>query len=178
MRFQREIDNTAWKKKLTPQQKAEYKAEKREEIQNLFKKIDERVKDVFESEKYKTYLRYISKFTDYSARNCMLIMMQKPTASLVAAFGKWKELGRTVNKGEKGIAILAPMTFKSKEILIEYKGKYLFTALPKESEKLEKQLAGIGLNVPLQSISLTNHNEIGYKIDIFAQEHNRYGYIG
>ena len=36
-----EVDNTSWKKKLTPQQKAEYKAEKREEMQNLFKKIDD-----------------------------------------------------------------------------------------------------------------------------------------
>ena len=42
-----EVDNTAWKKKLTPQQKAEYKAEKRDEMQNLFKKIDEGVKTVF-----------------------------------------------------------------------------------------------------------------------------------
>ena len=39
-----EVDNTSWKKKLTPQQKAEYKAEKREEMQSLFKKIDDGVK--------------------------------------------------------------------------------------------------------------------------------------
>ena len=91
----------AWKKKLTPQQKAEYKAEKREEMQNIFKKIDDGVKAVFESERYKECLRYMSKFTNYSAGNCILIMLQMPDASLVAAFGKWKELGRTVNKGEK-----------------------------------------------------------------------------
>ena len=111
-----EVDNTAWKKKLTPQQKAEYKAEKREEIQNLFKKIDDGVKAVFKSDSYKKCLRYMSKFTNYSAGNCILIMLKKPDASLVAAFGKWKELGRTINKGEKGIAILAPMSFKSKEL--------------------------------------------------------------
>ena len=85
-------------------------------MQNLFKKIDEGVKAVFESDKYKECLRYMSKFTNYSAGNCILIMLQKPEASLVAAFGKWKQLGRTVNKGEKGIAILAPMTFRTKEI--------------------------------------------------------------
>ena len=105
-----------WKKTLTPQQKAEYRAEKREEMQNLFKKIDDGVKAVFESESYKDCLRYMSKFTNYSAGNCILIMLQKPDASLVAAFGKWKELGRIINKGEKGIAILAPMSFKSKEL--------------------------------------------------------------
>ena len=101
---------------LTPQQKAEYKTEKREEMKELFKKIDDGVKAVFESESYKNCLRYMSKFTNYSAGNCILIMLQKPDASLVAAFGKWKELGRTINKGEKGIAILAPMSFKSKEL--------------------------------------------------------------
>ena len=81
----------------------------------MFKKIDDGVKAVFESDKYKECLRYMSKFTNYSAGNCILIMLQKPDASLVAAFGKWKQLGRTVNKGEKGIAILAPMVFKNKE---------------------------------------------------------------
>ena len=79
-------DNTSWKKKLTPQQKAEYKAEKREEMQNLFKRIDDGVKAVFESDSYKKCLRYMSKFTNYSAGNCILIMLQKPDASLVAAF--------------------------------------------------------------------------------------------
>lgn len=85
-------------------------------MKDLFQKIDDGVKAVFESERYKDCLRYMSKFTNYSAGNCILIMLQKPEASLVAAFGKWKELGRTVNKGEKGIAILAPMSFKSKEL--------------------------------------------------------------
>ena len=88
-------------------------------MQNLFKKIDDGVKSVFESDKYKDCLRYMSKFTNYSAGNCILIMLQKPEASLVAAFGKWKQLGRTVNKGEKGIAILAPMTFRNKQSDVE-----------------------------------------------------------
>lgn len=69
-----EVDNTAWKKKLTPQQKAEYKAEKREKMLNLFKKIDDGVKAVFESDSYKECLRYMSKFTNYSAGNCILII--------------------------------------------------------------------------------------------------------
>lgn len=104
----------AWKKKLTPKQKADYKAKKKEEMDDLFHRIDEGVKAVFESEKYKEYLRVMSKFTDYSARNCLLIAMQKPDASLVAAYGKWKSLGRQVNKGESGIAILAPIPYKIK----------------------------------------------------------------
>ena len=55
-------------------------------------------------------------------------------------------------------------------ILINNNGKALFTALPKETEKLEKQLAGIGLNVTLKSINLSNHNDIGYEVQIFAQD--------
>ena len=144
-----EVDNTSWKKKLTPQQKAEYKAEKREKMQNLFKKIDDGVKDVFESDSYKKYLRYMSKFTNYSAGNCILIMLQKPDASLVAAFGKWKELGRTINKGEKGIAILAPMPFKSKELkeqpVKDSSGNQVYTSDGSEKkEKVEVEQTSIG----------------------------------
>ncbi|WP_295091047.1 sigma factor-like helix-turn-helix DNA-binding protein [Ruminococcus sp.] len=54
-------------------------------------------------------------------------------------------------------------------ILINNNGKTLFTALPKETEKLEKQLAGIGLNVPMQEVNLSNHNDIGYELEIYAQ---------
>ena len=144
-----EVDNTSWKKKLTPQQKAEYKAEKREEMQNLFKKIDDGVKAVFESDSYKKCLRYMSKFTNYSAGNCILIMLQKPGASLVAAFGKWKELGRTINKGEKGIAILAPMSFKSKELkeqpVKDSSGNQIYNADGSAKKKtVENEVATIG----------------------------------
>ncbi len=54
-------------------------------------------------------------------------------------------------------------------ILIKNNEKTLFTGLPKETEKLEKQLAGIGLNVPLQEVNLSNHNDIGYELEIYAQ---------
>ncbi len=135
--------------KLTPQQKAEYKAEKREEMQNLFKKIDDGVKAVFESESYKDCLRYMSKFTNYSAGNCILIMLQKSDASLVAAFGKWNELGRTINKGEKGIAILAPMSFKSKELkeqpVTDSNGNQVYNADGSEKKrKVEVEQTSIG----------------------------------
>lgn len=55
-------------------------------------------------------------------------------------------------------------------ILIKNNGRTLFTGLPKETEKLEKQLAGIGLNIPLKAINLSNHNDIGYEVQIFAQD--------
>ncbi len=118
-------------------------------MQNLFKKIDDGVKAVFETERYKECLRYMSKFTNYSAGNCILIMLQKPDASLVAAFGKWKELGRTINKGEKGIALLAPMSFKSKELkeqpVTDSSGNQVYNADGSEKkEKVEVEETSIG----------------------------------
>ncbi|MDE5753426.1 MAG: ssDNA-binding domain-containing protein [Oscillospiraceae bacterium] len=104
----------AWKKHLTQEEKSAYHEKKQSEMSDLFQRIDEGVKAVFDSEKYKEYLRVMSKFTHYSAGNCMLIAMQKPDASLVAAYGKWKSLGRQVNRGETGIRILAPMPYKRK----------------------------------------------------------------
>ena len=76
----------------------------------------------------------MSKFTSYSFNNCMLIAMQKPDASLVAGYSKWKALGRQVGKGEKGIMILAPMPYKRKsddpdedeETAIAFKATYVF----------------------------------------------------
>ena len=89
---------------------------------------------VFDSDRYKQYLKVMSKFTSYSFNNCMLIAMQKPDASLVAGYGKWKSMGRQVNQGEKGIMILAPMTYKRKsddpdeeeETAVAFKATYVF----------------------------------------------------
>ena len=66
------------------------------------------------SEKLLGYLGMMSRFHNYSFGNCILIAMQKPDATLVAGFGKWKEMNRFVKKGEKGIAILAPLVGKKK----------------------------------------------------------------
>ena len=55
-------------------------------------------------------------------------------------------------------------------ILIKYEKKTMFTRLPKDSEILKNQLSRIGLNVPLKSINLSNHNDIGYEVQIFAQD--------
>lgn len=61
------------------------------------------------------YLAICAQFHNYSFRNCILIAMQRPNCSRVAGFQAWKKLGRSVNKGEKGIAIMAPLAYKDKE---------------------------------------------------------------
>ncbi len=103
----------AWKKQFTPEEQAAYQTQKRAEIEDIFRRIDAGVQQVFTSEKYRDYLKFMSRFTDYSARNTLLIAMQKPDATLVAAYGKWKQLGRQVSKGAIGIEILAPVAYKT-----------------------------------------------------------------
>ena len=105
----------AWKKQYTPEERAEYQRRQQAEIQDIFHRIDDGVQAVFSSEKYKEYLKFVSKFTDYSARNTMLINLQRPDATLVGSFGLWKKLGRSVNKGESGIVIMSPVPHKTNQ---------------------------------------------------------------
>lgn len=82
----------------------------RARVKALTEQLETGVKAVFESEKYKAYLKAMSKFHHYSFGNVMLILMQCPEASMVAGYTTWKkQFGRTVKKGEHGIMILAPM---------------------------------------------------------------------
>lgn len=67
------------------------------------------------SEAFQAYLKVSAKFHSYSWRNRLMIALQRPDASHVAGFNKWKELGRWVKRGEKGIAIFAPMMFAKKD---------------------------------------------------------------
>ena len=90
--------------------------QKKQKVQEITEKLEQGIKELFESEKYKTYLNTMSKFHNYSFNNTMLIAMQKPDATLVAGFKAWqKNFDRHVKKGEKGISILAPAPYKIKE---------------------------------------------------------------
>ena len=88
------------------------------DIKEITEKLEQGVKDIFSSDRYIEYLRFMSRFTNYSFNNIILIMLQKPEASLVAGYKKWQTLNRQVKKGEKGITILAPCQHK-KEIETE-----------------------------------------------------------
>ena len=87
----------------------------RERLQEITAGIEQGIKELFESEKYMRYLSVMSKFHRYSVNNTMLIYMQKPAATLVAGFNKWKnQFERHVKKGEHGITIIAPTPYKKK----------------------------------------------------------------
>ena len=94
---------------------AENKPTNRERLQEITAGIEQGIKELFESEKYMRYLSVMSKFHRYSVNNTMLIYMQKPEATLVAGFNKWKnQFERHVKKGEHGITIIAPTPYKKK----------------------------------------------------------------
>ena len=94
---------------------ADAKTEK-QKVKEITDKLEEGLKELFESEKYKSYLSTMSKFHNYSFNNTLLIALQKPEATLVAGYQAWqKNFNRHVNKGEKGIRILAPAPYKIKE---------------------------------------------------------------
>ena len=107
---QSEIDNLERRVKIMAD-----KPTNRERLQEITAGIEQGIKELFESEKYMRYLSVMSKFHRYSVNNTMLIYMQRPDATLVAGFNKWKnQFERHVKKGEHGITIIAPTPYKKK----------------------------------------------------------------
>ena len=87
-----------------------------EKLKEITDRLEQGITELFDSERYKEYLRVMSKFHNYSFNNTLLIAMQKPDASLVAGFSAWKNnFGRNVMKGQKGIKIIAPSPYKVKQ---------------------------------------------------------------
>lgn len=156
------------RKEYTPEERAAYNAQKQAEMDEIIKRIDDGVKAVFQSDKYKEYLKFASKFTDYSARNTLLINLQRPDATLVAAYGKWKQLGRQVERGQTGIEILAPVAYKTNQVLeterpaVDEFGNQLYN--PDGTEKMEtveKPMTGLAFKkVYVFDVSQTSGKEL------------------
>lgn len=87
----------------------------KDRMREIVDSIETGIKELFESDKYRQYLSTMSRFHRYSVNNTMLIYMQRPDATHVAGFNKWRDqFGRNVLKGEKGIRIIAPTPYKKK----------------------------------------------------------------
>lgn len=97
------------KSKFDPKAAAEAR---KQEMDQMAEKLEAGVKDVFRGENYKAYLDFCAKMPRYSINNQILIMMQKPDATMCQSFTGWKEMGRFVKKGEKGIRVMAPAPYK------------------------------------------------------------------
>lgn len=86
-----------------------------QQVREITDRLEQGIKELFESERYKEYLTTMSKFYNYSFNNTLLIAMQKPDATLVAGYTSWqRNFDRHVMKGERGIKILAPAPYKAK----------------------------------------------------------------
>lgn len=86
-----------------------------EKVKEITDKLEAGIKELMNSDKFKEYLKCLSKFHNYSLGNTILITIQKPDATLVAGYTAWKnQFGRQVQKGEQGIRILAPTPYKRK----------------------------------------------------------------
>lgn len=121
-----------------PEQKrtADYLSQK-DKVEALTGKLEKGIKEFLQSGKFQEYLKTMSKFHSYSYRNCMLIAMQNPAATLVAGFHAWKtKFGRTVDRGQKGMQILAPIIYDKKE----WKQKLDSDGEPLYNENGEKQM--------------------------------------
>ena len=91
-------------------------AEKNKEwLKEITDSIEQGIPNLFQSDRYAQYIRTMSLFHRYSVNNTMLIYMQKPDATLVVGFNKWRDqFSRNVMRGEQGIKIIAPTPFKKK----------------------------------------------------------------
>lgn len=83
-------------------------------LKEITDRLEQGITDLFDSERYKNYLRVMSRFHSYSFNNTMLIFLQRPDATHLAGFQAWKKFGRHVRKGEKGIKVIAPAPYKTK----------------------------------------------------------------
>lgn len=100
-----------------------------EQLNGIMDQLEQGVQDVFNSGKYQQYLDTMAKFPRYSVNNSLLIMMQKPDAQMCQSFTGWKQMGRFVKKGEKGIKILAPAPYtvqRERNKVDEQTGKPVF----------------------------------------------------
>lgn len=110
-------------------------------VEELTKKLSEQVKNLFESDRFKTYLKVMSSFHNYSSNNTLSIFTHKPDATLVKGYESWKKLGRQVMRGEKGIPILAPTPYK-KEVEVN--------KIDPATQKAELDENGQPVNVKMQ----------------------------
>lgn len=129
-------------------------------LQDVNEKLEKGLKEIFQSERYKEMLEVMSKFHNYSLNNSILIMIQRPNATMVKGFRQWQELGRNVNKGEKAIKILAPMFKKvEQEKIDQVTGKPILDENGKPITEKREVLIGFK-NVNVFDIEQTNGKEL------------------
>ncbi len=110
------------------------------DLKDVTDRLEQGVKDVFQSERYQAFLNTMARFPRYSVNNNLLIMLQKPDAQICQSFTGWKKMGRYVKKGEKGISILAPAPYKvwKEKEKVDDSGKTILDAAGKPVKEKEQ----------------------------------------
>lgn len=104
------------------------------DIKEIMKSLEDGIANLMNSEQYMKFLKTMPIFHGYSLNNTILIMLQRPDASLVAGYKKWQSIGRQVKKGEKSITILCPCSTKRMEKLLDENGKPVLDENGKEKK--------------------------------------------
>lgn len=167
--------------------------EVKDKVKELTERLDKGVEEILNSDRYKDYLKQMSKFHNYSFRNSLLILLQNENATYVAGYKTWQnQFNRNVNKGEKGITILAPCPYKIKkeveltnekgekekkveEIIIpKFRAVSVFDVSQTSGEPLKeiaKELTGDikDFNKMFEAIKKCSEYEIKFKSDIQAK---------
>ena len=104
------------KRNMSKAERQQAREKAQERAQAALDRLGEGVREVYQSERWESWLRSLSKFYDYSLNNTILIAMQMPTATHVASFRSWKrDFNRYVKKGERGIEILVPILVRDSD---------------------------------------------------------------
>ena len=137
-----DIDSFHWEGSKVAERKSYFDPKKaaedrKQEMKDITDRLEQGVSEIFQSEKYRQFLDTMAKFPQYSLNNNLLIMMQKPDATLCQSYTGWKQMGRFVKKGEKGIRILAPAPYKMEreQDKLDEKGK---AVLDKDGEPVKE----------------------------------------
>ena len=119
MQYTSDISKLRWTQQSSVAESTSYGGQNSEvpesKMDTIMNSLERGVHEIFTSEKYHIYLNTMSKFHNYSFNNTLLIAMQRPDATLVAGYQTWKKkFNRQVQRGEKGIKIIAPAPIKEK----------------------------------------------------------------
>ena len=102
------------RKHYTKEQIAEFRRKDKARVKDITQKLEEGVRGLFESDKWKAFLDTMAQFHTYTWRNTLMVMAQKPDATRIAGAGLWKKLGRNIIKGQKALWVLGPQLVRRK----------------------------------------------------------------
>lgn len=144
-----------------------------QKARELVDKLSRDLEEFRTSEEWARHLDTVARFHGYSPRNRLLIALQNSGATYVAGYRKWQTMGRQVQKGQKAIWILAPMTGKDKDdpdrvILFGFKAVPVFDISQTEGDPLPivrpEKLTGPGIPGAIDRVTAVIRSR-GYSVE-------------